>query len=275
LAGLLWIRQHGGVHVDHHLVPLARGPGIELVMQRGLGQQRQRVRLLLRPGRGLRGRVGERQRGLGDAALLVQGLARRVEGPQEQQAHLRREAPAQHHGAVLILVDVECAACVLPLGLAGFRLPVHPAPASHDALHVDRRPRAPHRQQPGLGLRGRHAGDGADLCVGELPARQGLGQGWQCPEGASHADPLAGRPWLEPHSPGEPRGAGAEAGVPAAPGVELPDEGEQASRRRLEMSGELRDLVAQAIQLRDARRRGLQRGGKIRRACLHGESPFC
>jgi len=43
LAGLLRIRQHGGVHVDHHLVPLAGGAGIQLVMQRGLGQQRQRV----------------------------------------------------------------------------------------------------------------------------------------------------------------------------------------------------------------------------------------
>jgi hypothetical protein len=41
----------------------------------------QRVRLLLRPGRGLRGRVGDRQGIRGDAALLVQRLAGRVEGP--------------------------------------------------------------------------------------------------------------------------------------------------------------------------------------------------
>ena len=50
LAGLGCIRQDRGVHVDHHLIALPRGPRIELVMQRGFRQQGQRVRLLLRPG---------------------------------------------------------------------------------------------------------------------------------------------------------------------------------------------------------------------------------
>ncbi len=275
LAGLLRIREDCGVYVDHHLIPFTRRSGVELMVQRRLGQQRQRVRVLLRPGRRLHGRVGVRQAGPGDASPLIEGLAGGVEGPQEQRAHLRRQAPAQHHSAVLILVDVERAGCVLSPGLAGFGLPVHPAPAPHDALHVDRRPGAPHRQQPGLSLRGCHAGDGADLGVGELAARQGLGQGWQCPEGAGHPDPLTSGPWLEPHAPGQPRRARAEAGVPAPAGVEFPDKGEQPGRRRLEVSGELGDLVAQAIQLRNARRRGQERDRKIRRACLHGESPFC
>jgi hypothetical protein len=53
LAGLLRVGQHSRVHVDHHLVPLAGRAGIEAVMQRGLGEQGQRVRLLLRPRRGL------------------------------------------------------------------------------------------------------------------------------------------------------------------------------------------------------------------------------
>jgi hypothetical protein len=52
LAGLRRIRQHRGVHVHHHVVPLARRAGIQLVMQRRLGEQGQRVRLLLCPGRG-------------------------------------------------------------------------------------------------------------------------------------------------------------------------------------------------------------------------------
>ncbi len=43
------VRQDRGVHVHHHLIALPWGPGVELVMQRGLGQQGQRVRLLLRP----------------------------------------------------------------------------------------------------------------------------------------------------------------------------------------------------------------------------------
>jgi hypothetical protein len=52
------VRQDLGVHVDHHLVTLAWGARIELVMQGRLGQQGQRVGLLLGPGRGLRSGVG-------------------------------------------------------------------------------------------------------------------------------------------------------------------------------------------------------------------------
>jgi hypothetical protein len=274
LAGLLRIRQHRGIDVDYHLVPLARRPGIELVMQRRLGQQRQSVRLLLRPGRSLRGGVGcGRDRG---AAPLVQRLAGRVQGPQEQRAHLRRQAPAQHHGAILPLVDVQRPARVLACRLARFGLPVHPAPAPHDALHVDRRPRPPHCEEPGFGLRGGHTGQGAHLGVGELAARQGLGQGGQRPEGPRHPHALAGGARGESYAPGEPVGARAEAGVPASTGVELPDEVEEASDRRIEVSRELGDLVAETIELRGALRRGLQRGEKVRRARFHGEvPPFC
>jgi hypothetical protein len=52
-----------------------------------------------------------------------------------------------------------------------------------------------------------------------------------------------------------PRTSGS--GVPAATGVELPDEGEEPGRRRFEMSRELSDLVTETIQLRGALRRGL------------------
>jgi hypothetical protein len=41
------IRQHGGIDVDDDLAALARGAGIDAVMQRRLGEQGQRVRLLL------------------------------------------------------------------------------------------------------------------------------------------------------------------------------------------------------------------------------------
>jgi len=69
LPGLL--RQDRGIHVDHHLVPLPRRPGIEVVMQCRLGQQGQRVGLLLRASRSLRGRVGGRQDGFVGPAPLV------------------------------------------------------------------------------------------------------------------------------------------------------------------------------------------------------------
>jgi len=96
-----------------------------------------------------------------------------------------------------------------------------------------------------------------DLGVGELSARQGLGQGRQRPEGAGHPDVLAGGARGESDSPREPGGTGAEARVPATTSVELPDEGKQAGGRRLEVGGELSDLVTETIQLRGALRRGL------------------
>jgi hypothetical protein len=71
LAGLLRIREDCGVHVDHHLIPLTRGARVELVMQRRLCQQGQRVGLLLWPGRNLLGRVSGRQDDLVGAAPLV------------------------------------------------------------------------------------------------------------------------------------------------------------------------------------------------------------
>jgi hypothetical protein len=47
------VLKDGGVDMDDHLVPLARRPGVEAPVQRRLGQQRQRVRLLLAEGRRL------------------------------------------------------------------------------------------------------------------------------------------------------------------------------------------------------------------------------
>jgi len=52
LAGRVGVRQHGRVDVDHDLVALARGAGIDPVVKRRLGEHGQGVRLLL----GQRGR---------------------------------------------------------------------------------------------------------------------------------------------------------------------------------------------------------------------------
>ena len=102
LPGLGSIRQDCRVHVDNHLIPFPRRPRVQLVMQGRLRQQGQSIGLLLRPGRGLRCRVGRREGGIAGAAPLVQRLAGRVEGAHEQRTRLRCQAPAKHHGAVLI-----------------------------------------------------------------------------------------------------------------------------------------------------------------------------
>jgi hypothetical protein len=76
LAGCLRIREHRRVDMDDHLVPLAGRTGIELVVQRALGEQPQRIGLLLRPG-------GRREDGIGDALPPIQRLPRRIERAQE------------------------------------------------------------------------------------------------------------------------------------------------------------------------------------------------
>jgi len=47
LAWRIGVRQHTRLDVDDHLVSLARGPGIDAMVQRRLREEAQRVRLLL------------------------------------------------------------------------------------------------------------------------------------------------------------------------------------------------------------------------------------
>src|ERR671937_800253 len=77
---------------------------------------------------------------------------------------------------------------------------------------------------------------------------------------ARDPDALARRSRVESDPPGQPRRAGAEAIVPAAAGVELSDEVEEAGRGGIEMRRQLGDLVAQTIE--------------VLRSVLHDESPF-
>ncbi len=120
-------------------------------------------------------------------------------------------------------------------GLARFGSPVHAPPAPHDPLDVVGRAGAAHRQQTVLGLGCGDTGQGADLGVRELTARERLGQARERFQGAGDANALAGRPQVEPHAPAEPGGAGAKAGVPAPAGVELTDEIEEACGGGLEV----------------------------------------
>ncbi len=269
LAGLLGIREHCGVHVDHDLIALARGAGVDLAMQRGLGQQGQRVGLLLGASRrrhgGIRcGRAGR------DARPLVQRLAGGVERSDQQGADLGSQPAADDHRAILVLVDVPPPLRVLSRRLPGLGLPVHAPPAPHDALDVRRGARAPDRQQPCFGLGRGHAGQGADLGVGELPAGQRLGQARQRAERAGDPHPLAGGAQVEAHAPSEPGGAGGEDAVPAAACVEVANEGEQAGGRGVEMRGQLGDLVAQAVQVCER----MRRGGQGLRGDRHDEPSF-
>jgi len=260
LARLLRIGQHLGVNVDHHLVALARGAGTEPVMKGRFREQGQRIRLLLGDRGRFRGDVPETCRGLGALpGPLIEALAGRGQGLHEQRSHLRLEPPAEDHHAVLVVIHVQGSARVPPLRLPSLGTPVHAPPPAHDPLDVGRRARAPHRQEPSFGLRRGHAGQATDLGVGQLPAAQGLGGKWQCTQSAGHSDPLPGRAQVEPHAPGEPGGAGTETRVPSPAGVELTNQIEQARGGRVEVGGQLGDLVTEPVQLCDGMPRSKDR----------------
>ena len=100
-----------------------------------------------------------------------------------------------------------------------------------------------------FGVRRRHAGQGADLGVRQFPASQGQGKEGQGRQGARDPDALAGGAQVQAYAPRKPLGAGAEAGVPATAGVEVANEGEEASGGGIEMRRQLGDLVPQSVEV--------------------------
>ena len=230
LAGLLRIGEHRGIDMDHDLVALARRAGIEPVVEGRLREQGQRVRLLLGHRRALRGGI---RRGIIEArdhsrGPLVQRLAGRGQRLHEQGAHLRLQPPAEHDRAVLVLVDVQRPARVLSLASPAPR-PCDPCSASRARSARRARPcrRAPPRAAALRSPAWRRA-KGADLGVRQLPAGERVRQERQRRQGARHADLLPGRAQVESDPPAQPVGAGAEPVAPAAAGIELADEGEEA-----------------------------------------------
>src|SRR5262249_28777954 len=159
------------------------------------------------------------------------------------------QPPANRHYAVRIGIYMEGAVPVAPRALRGFRLPIHAPPASDNQLHVLRRPRPAHGEQPFFGLGRRDAGQRADFRVRQLSTSERLSEPRQRTQRAGHADVLTSGSECEPHTPGEPVRARAEAIRPAAARVELADQIEQPRSRRVEMRGKLRDLIAEALEL--------------------------
>ena len=158
LAGRIGVLQHGCIDVDDHLVALTRRARIHRVMKRRLGDQAQRVRLLLGHGRRLHRHVG-RKRFRGNVfRFSIQRLARRGQRLNQHGTGLAVQPPADDHHAVFILIHVQGAARVAFGGLGGFGVAVNPAPSADDALDVLGGAGATDTEQPFFGLRRRHAG---------------------------------------------------------------------------------------------------------------------
>jgi len=247
LPGLLRVGQRGGVHVDDHLVPLAPRVGIQPAFEGGLRHQGQGVGLLLARRRRLRLGLGRLRRG---PPPLVERLARRVEGLHQQRAHLGLEPPAHDDHPVLVRIHLERPPGVARRGLLGFELPVHSPPRPHDALDVRGRAGLAHRQELRFGVRRGHARQGADLRVGQLPARQRGGKPGQPAQRPRHAHALPRRSRVEPGPPAQPLRAGAAPLLrPAATGVELADQGQEPGGGGVEVRRESSDLVAELVEV--------------------------
>ena len=168
------------------------------------------------------------------------------------------------------------AAEVAPIALSRFGDAIHPPPAADDPLDVLGGAGPADSEQPLLGLRRSDAGQCADFGIRQLAAGERAGQQRERAERQRDANALAGGAGIQADAPRQPRGARTEAVGPAAARVEFSDEIEEVRRRGVQMRGQLRDLVAEAIQRVDGANGGLDnrsdadtRGSVHRRVLSH------
>jgi len=270
LPRLIRIGQHGGIDVDHYLIALAGGAGIELLVKCRFRDQHQSIRLLLAHARWIPEWIDRDSRQLfPKRALAVEPFASRGQRLHEQRPRFRLESAAHGDHAVLVLVNEKRSASVPFCGFLRLGHLVHPSPTPHDPFDVVGGPRTSDRQQPGFGFGRGHAGQRSNFGVRQLSSGKGLAEERQRPECARDSHPLSGRPRIEPYSEAQPGGTRAEAGVPSRPRVELADQVEKVRGRGVEVSGELGDLVAEPVEIG-----GFMLGGHgIQRISLHVSSP--
>ncbi len=269
--------QRVGVHMHDHLIAVARRALVQPAGQCALGHHAQCIRPPLRdggnhrvrrvPGRADRPRrprvpVAARCRPAGVRGRRVEG---RLQRPPHHGAHLRRQPPADHDHAVVVHPGIERPRLVplLLLGLLGRA--VHPPPRADHLFDVRRGAGQSHVEQRLLGLGRGHAGDGAQLRVGDGAAPQRVAQLRQLGQGARHAHVLAGGAGRETDAPAQPGRARGEV-IPAAACVELADQDQQLPGGGLDAGGQLGDAVAESLVVgrRRVRLRGLAGRGRRR-----------
>ena len=134
LPRLIGIREHRSIDMDHHLVALARSAGIQTVVERRLGEQRQRIGLQL----------GKRRR-LFDplfliavrAAALIERLTSRLQRAKEECPGFWLQTAPNGHRAVIVLIDVQRSHRVPPRRLLRLRQAIDAAPRAHDPFSSD------------------------------------------------------------------------------------------------------------------------------------------
>src|SRR5262249_22220907 len=141
--------QHRGLDVNDHLIALTRRTWLDSAMQCRLGDQCQRVGLLLLHGWRLRRAIDDRRsRWNVTLPTLVERLPSCRQRLHHDRADLRLEPPPNYDHAVAIRIHVERAVPVTPRAFLGFSFAVHLPPAADDHLDVFRGAGPPNGEQP-------------------------------------------------------------------------------------------------------------------------------
>ncbi len=179
----------------------------------------------------------------------VHGLPGGGQGLEDDGTGLRRQARLQDQGAVGVVV--ECHAALLVQGVGPLALgdtldfPV----VTYQALHLGGGAMVGNIQEVGFVLHGRDPGHGAHLGVAHLAAAEGFTDIGQGLEAAGDPHLVTGGAQADATLPIQPVGAGDDPPLePALAAVELGDEAQQAVIGRVDVGGELGDLVFQGIQ---------------------------
>jgi hypothetical protein len=239
-------RLSGRVHLEDYLVALIRSAGVQLVVQRRLSHQGQGVRFLLGHAR-LSG--WHQRRAPGMPASPMKGILRGGEGLQEHRTGLRIQAPMDDDHAVLVLVDLNRSRRMLAPGLREIRIAIALTPAAYDTFSLRGGDGPSNGEEASLVLRGGDPGQRTHLGIGQLASLERLGQVRQGPERSGDAHPLPRSAKIQPHAPGQPVRAGAEARAPSAPIIELADKSQQPTEGPIEPGAKRRYLVSDALEL--------------------------
>ena len=180
--------------------------------------------------------------------LRRMGGHRRIERAQDARAHLGRESPVQHHGAVVLVPEGEAAILVLGIGPLGLFGALRPAMEADELLDVLRGAVQSDVEEVGFVFRSGDAGQRPDLGVAELALGQRLGEQRQPGQRAGDANLLSGRVGVDTAGPAQPVCAGQRPlRAPDLAAVELGDEGKQPVRGGVDMGGEGGDGGGQGV----------------------------
>ena len=167
---------------------------------------------------------------------------RRVERAEDARAHLGREPPVQHHGAVVLVPEGETAVLVLRIGPLGLLGALGPSIEADELLHMLGGAVQADAEKVGFVVTRRNAGQRPDLGVAEFTFGQRRGEQRQLGQRPGDADLLARGVGIDAACPAQPVSAGQRPlGGPHFAAVELGDEDEESIRGGVDVGGKRGD----------------------------------